>query len=255
MERTRIYSALKEGGRISLEALESLLVQFSLLVAEQRRIKEIDINPLLVSTKQIVALDARMILHSRELRQDQLPRLAIRPYPQHLVSHWQLRDGTPLTIRPIRPEDEPLMIKFHESLSEENVHFRYFGFLKLEERIAHKRLARICFNDYDREIAMVAVGDTKKSGKEQIIGVGRLSKIHGKNEAGFALVISDECHGKGLGTQLLQLLVEIGRQEHLDRIIGYILPDNYPMLRVCRKLSFKLSYDTFEDAMKADISL
>jgi acetyltransferase len=114
MEQTRVYAALKGvRGRapVSLPDLETLLVHFSLLVAEQRWIKEIDVNPLLVSHTQILALDARIVLHSPELSEKQLPRLAIRPYPVQYVTQWKPRVGSPLIIRPIRPEDEPLMVK------------------------------------------------------------------------------------------------------------------------------------------------
>jgi acetyltransferase len=102
-------------------------------------------------------LDARIVLHNLEIGEDNLPRLAIRPYPQQYVRTWKLKDGTPILIRPIRPEDEPMMVKFHGTLSENTVLFRYFGLLKLERRVAHDRLVRMCFNDYDRELAIVAV--------------------------------------------------------------------------------------------------
>ena len=138
MERTRIYEAL-HGVRgeqpVDLAALEQLLVRFSHLVAEQPRIKEIDINPLLVSSGMMVALDARMILHDHETPEIVLPALAIRPYPTQYVTAWKLRDGTPVTIRPIRPEDEPLMVAFHKTLSEESVHLSVF-------RLAETRRAR-----------------------------------------------------------------------------------------------------------------
>jgi acetyltransferase len=166
VEKTHVYTALKGvRGRapVDLEQLETVLVRFSLLVAEQPWIKEIDVNPLVASADQILALDARIVLHGATVQEVALPRLAIRPYPQEYVSTWELKDGTPLTLRPIRPEDEPLMVKFHSTLSEETVLYRYFGFPKLEERVAHERLTRICFNDYDREIALVAVRQNPKS--------------------------------------------------------------------------------------------
>jgi acetyltransferase len=260
MEQTRVYAALQGvRGRapVNLRALETLLVHFSLLVAEQRWIKEIDVNPLLASHTQILALDARIVLHDPQISENQLPRLAIRPYPEQYVTHWKLRDGTPLTIRPIRPEDEPLMVKFHGTLSEESVHFRYFGFVKLEQRVAHEYLTRICFNDYDREIAMVATRQANNG--EEILGVARLIKVHGVNEAEFAILISDRWQGQGLGTYLLKLLLDIGRQEGLERIIGYILTDNYGMQKVCTKLGFELGfapkYDDFADDIKAEIKL
>jgi acetyltransferase len=258
MEQTRILTALKGvRGRppVNLAKLESVLVQFSLLVAEQSWIKEIDINPFVVSATQMLALDARIVLQEENLREEELPRLAIRPYPQQYSSKSQLRDGSPITIRPIRPEDEPLMVKFHGTLSDETIHFRYFGFPKLELRVAHERLTRICFNDYDREIALVAIRQVLDTKEGEIIGVGRLIRLHGVNEAEFAIVISDRFQRQGLGTQLLRLLVDIGRGEGVERIFGQILPENYGMQQVSKKVGFTLSFDRMNDAMRAEIKL
>ena len=258
MEKTHIYSALKGvRGRppVDLERLEKVLVQFSLLVAEHPWIKEIDVNPLVASTDQLLALDARVVLHEATVKEADLPRLAIRPYPQEYVSSWQLKDGTALTLRPIRPEDEPLMVKFHGALSEQTVLYRYFGLTKLEQRVAHERLRRICFNDYDREIALVAIRQNPETQTDEIIGVARLIKTHGTDEAEFAIVISDEFQGYGLGTHLLKLSVNIGRQEKIGRITALILPENYVMQRVFRKVGFEVEYDRFNEAMRAEIKL
>ena len=135
------------------------------------------------------------------------------------------------------------------------MHFRYFGLLTVEQRTAHGRLARICFNDYEREIAIVAVRRCLESSGEEIIAVARLIKVHGANEAEFALVVCDECQGEGLGTHLLKLLLGIGRQEGIGVIFGHILPENYGMQRVCKNLDFTVSYDRFEEVMKAEITL
>ncbi len=247
MERTRIYQALKGTGGtepVDLDALTGLLVSFSRLVAEQRLIKEVDINPLLASSEQIVALDARVVLHGQEVGEESLPPLAIRPYPLQYVEEWTAEDGTPFLIRPIRPEDEPLMVKFHEGLSTESVYMRYFEHLRYSDRVAHQRLIRICFIDYDREIALVAVHRDPQTEAEEIAGVGRLSKSHAANEAEFALLIADRFQGKGLGTRLLRSLIEVGRAEKLDRITGQILRDNYGMVRVSRKVGFKIESQT-----------
>ena len=176
-------------------------------------------------------MDARIVLHNLEIGEDNLPRLAIRPYPQQYVRTWKLKDGTPILIRPIRPEDEPMMVKFHGTLSENTVLFRYFGLLKLEQRVTHDRLVRMCFNDYDRELAIVAVRNEPKTKEDEIIGVGRLIKVHGVNDAEFAIVLSDQWQGHGLGTHLLKLLLEIGQQEGVEHVIGLMLPDNYAMQR------------------------
>ncbi|MGC9940836.1 MAG: bifunctional acetate--CoA ligase family protein/GNAT family N-acetyltransferase [Verrucomicrobiota bacterium] len=246
IEQTQIYAALKGvRGRasINLAALEELLVRFSQLVVEQKWITEIDINPLLVSPERLLALDARVVVHKAGVTEDQLPRTAIRPYPTQYVSSWKLNDGEPVTIRPIRPEDEPLMVTFHETLSEQSVYQRYFAQLKLDQRIAHERLTRICFNDYDREIALVVEHQDAKSGRRDILGVGRLSKARGLNEGEFALLVNDRWQRQGLGTELLTRLVQVGRAEKLARITALIMADNHAMQHVSKKVGFKVDYD------------
>ena len=258
METTRIYHALKGvRGRkpVDLAALEKIMVGFSQLVAEQPWIKEIDINPMFASADDLVALDARVILHDAKTAEDKLPRLAIRPYPTQYVSPWKLKDGTAITIRPIRPEDEPLLVKFHETLSEESVYHRYFNQIKLDQRIAHERLTRICFNDYDREIALVAERKNPKGGAVEIVGVGRLSKARGRNEAEFSLLINDQWQRHGLGTELLKRLVHIGRDEKLARITAIVLADNYGMQHVSKKVGFKLEHDSSKRDFKAEYIL
>jgi acetyltransferase len=246
MERTRIFTALQGvRGRkaANIAALEQVLVRFSQLVVEQPWIAEIDTNPLLVSSERILALDARVVLHNPDTPENELPHAAIRPYPTQYVTPWKLRNSSSVVIRPIRPEDEPLMVKFHETLSEESVYHRYFSVLKLSQRVTHERLTRICFNDYDREIALVAEIQNSKTGERQIVGVGRLSKQHGINEAEFALLISDQWQRLGLGTELLRRLVQIGRDEKLARITAAILPDNYAMIALSRKIGFKVAHE------------
>ena len=257
MERTLIYGALKKGFRgrdaIDLDALEELLVRFSQLVIEQRWIKEIDINPLLVSPNQIVALDARIALHEPQTREADLPKPAIRPYPADYVTTRKV-GAVEVTIRPIRPEDEPLMVKFHKTLSDRSVYLRYFGILSLEKRIMHERLRRVCFIDYDREMALV-VDLRNRDGSHRILGVGRLIKEHAKNEAEFAILISDAWQGKGLGSELLKLLVQIGRKERLQRIVGHISPENATMKRVSEEVGFRLRFDQANNEWFAEIKL
>lgn len=246
METTKIYHALQGvRGRkpVDLDALEKLMVGFSQLVAEQRWIKEIDINPLFASAEELVALDARVILHDPKSEESQLPKLAIRPYPVQYVSPWKLRDGTSVLIRPIRPEDEPLMVAFHKTLSAESVYRRYFSQLKLDQRIAHERLTRICFNDYEREMALVVEYQNPRTGAAEILGVGRLSKERGLNQAEFAMLVSDAWQKHGLGTELLKRLVQVGRNEKLSSITADILADNVAMQIVSRKAGFTVTRD------------
>jgi len=222
-------------------------------VIEQRWIKEIDINPLLVSPNQIVALDARIALHEPQTREADLPKPAIRPYPADYVTTRKV-GAVEVTIRPIRPEDEPLMVKFHKTLSDRSVYLRYFGILSLEKRIMHERLRRVCFIDYDREMALV-VDLRNRDGSHRILGVGRLIKEHAKNEAEFAILISDAWQGKGLGSELLKLLVQIGRKERLQRIVGHISPENATMKRVSEEVGFRLRFDQANNEWFAEIKL
>ncbi|HLG61948.1 MAG TPA: bifunctional acetate--CoA ligase family protein/GNAT family N-acetyltransferase [Ktedonosporobacter sp.] len=258
MEQTRILSALKGvRGRppVDLTALEHLLVRFSSLVVEQRRIKEIDINPLLASPDRLLALDARVVLHDPETCEDALPQLAIRPYPLQYVQPWTLLDGTPVTLRPILAEDEPLMIKFHQSLSERSVYFRWLHMLGLSQRTAHERLIGVCFIDYDREMAFVADHLHPDTGQHEILGVGRIIKIRNTDEAEFALLIADQFQRKGLGTELLRRLIQFGRDEKLQRLTGDILVENNGMQEVCKKLGFRLEFSPEQEVMKAELEL
>jgi acetyltransferase len=243
MERTRIYRALQgiRGRRaVDLNALESVLVRFGQLVAEQRWIKEIDINPLLVSEDQIIALDARVVVHGRATDESQIPRLAIRPYPAQYISTYRLRNESLVRIRPIRPEDEPAMVQFHKKLSDSTVYMRYLGFMKLEQRTAHERLTRICFIDYDREMVLVAEQPVSASADGEILGVGRLSKFHGSNEAEFAVLIRDDFQRQGLGTELLRQLLAVARNEKLDRVFAVMAAENTAMRKMAERAGFRL---------------
>jgi acetyltransferase len=252
LEQTRIQRALRGiRGRkpTDLAALESVLVRFSQMIAEQRRIKEVDINPLFASPGGIVALDARIVLHDAALTDADLPTLAIRPYPEQYTCSFVLADGAAVRIRPIRPEDEPLMVHFHEKLSQESVQQRYLENLKLDQRTAHERLTRICFIDYDREMALVAV--CASGAGDEIVAVGRLSKFHGNNDAEFAILIRDDFQRRGLGTRLLSKLLEIARIERIDHVVGFILAGNSAMQKIADRLDFTLDFTSDPDLVIA----
>jgi len=237
-----------------MAALERLLVRFSSLVVEQPGIREIEINPLLASSDGLLALDARVILHDAAIGARDLPKSAIRPYPEQYACEWKMQ-GELITIRPIRPEDEPLMARFHKQLSEQSVYFRYFHLMALNQRVAHERLTRICFIDYDREMALVAERRDPLTGERQILGVGRLTKVHGRSEAEFAAIVADAFQRSGLGFELVRRLIDIGRAEELERITADILPENRAMQTICRRLGFRLSESFADGVVKAQIAL
>jgi acetyltransferase len=247
MEQTRIHRALqgvRGQGPADLEGLEQLLVRVSQLVLDHPTIRELDVNPLLVAprgaARPLVALDARILLVGGAGAVCTAVRPAIRPYPAAYVRGWTLRDGSAVTIRPIRPEDEPLLVAFHRTLSQESVYLRYFHMMSLSARTAHERLIRICFTDYAREMALVADRRDPASGEHAVLAVARLSRIHGRNQAEFSMLVSDPHQHQGLGTELLRLLLEIGRDEGLERVTAEVLHENRAMQRVCEKLGFRL---------------
>lgn len=239
MEQTKIYEALHGiRGRkpVDLAAMEQLLVRFSQIVVEQPWIKEMDINPLLASPERLLALDARVVLHDPSTPEDKLPKTAIRPYPTQYVRDWSAANGENIAIRPIRPEDEPLLVKFHEGLSERTVYNRFFSVMKLGQRVAHERLSRIAFIDYDREVTLVAT--RMNHGELEMLGASRLVKQFGKSDAEFSLLIKDAFQRQGLGKEMLARVLEIGKDEGLARIHGYVLPENSGMLKLVTELGF-----------------
>ena len=258
MEQTKVLTALQgvRGRRaVDLAALEEFLVRFSQLVVDQSWIKEIDINPLVASPERITALDARIVLHGSELREDQLPRSAVRPYPLQYVKPWATKKEIPVVIRPIRPEDEPLVINLHKGLSERTVYLRYFQPLKLSQRTSHERLTRICFIDYDREMVLV-VEQKGKDDQPEIIAIGRLSKTRGGgNEAELAVLVDDRYQGQGLGTELYRRLISVAHDEKLKRVVSTILSENREMRAICQKLGFRMEADLDDGTIRAELDV
>jgi len=166
-----------------------------------------------------------------------------------------MNDGNQVTIRPIRPEDEPLIAKFHETLSDRSVYLRYFCSLSLSRRVAHERLLRICFGDYDREMALVAEHTDPGTGERRIFGVGRMNKLHGKNEAEVAALVSDKYQKLGLGYELLRRIVQIARDEKLSLVSAEMLPDNMGMQAVFRRLGFHIRADEDLTSLRATLEL
>jgi acetyltransferase len=156
-----------------------------------------------------------------------------------LVSQFTMKDGTDVSLRPIRPADEPLMAHFHQTLSGRSVYMRYFCSLSLESRVAHERLVRICHVDGEREVALVVDYTNKRTGQQQILGVGRLIKLDPQNEAEVAILVSDQYQNQGLGTKLLRRLIEIARRQQLHRVSGELLRDNLAMQTIVKKLGFR----------------
>ncbi|MFT5917759.1 MAG: acetyltransferase, partial [Bacteroidia bacterium] len=258
MEQTKIYQALQKNYGIEkeiLERIEQFLVQFSHLIAEQPLIKEVDINPLAVSANDLVILDAKITLHNSE-ESKSIPPLAIRPYPYEYEEIWDLKDDYTVFVRPIRPDDEPLAVDFHKNLSDESVYFRYFYSASFNYRVSHKRLAKICFVDYEREIAVVVLSKTQP---QELLAVGRIIKLNtassDKTEAEFALSVIDGMQGLGMGSRLMDFLIRIAKNEGIGALMADILPENKAMKQVCLKFGFEVYFDEVESILKARLEV
>jgi len=230
IDETTISKVLKgvRGRRpIDKDVLAALLVRFSELVAEQPRIAEIDINPLLASPERVIALDARVVLHPAEIADADLPRLAIRPYPHEYISETKSDDGADLTVRPIRPEDEPGVARFHAGLSEATVRARYGKNRPLSERASHERLTRICFVDYHRQFGLVA--EVEGQDGREIVAVARISRVHASDDRVLTMVIADAWQRRGVGARIVQTAVAVARGEGVAHLVADLAPDNVGM--------------------------
>lgn len=240
-EKTRIYKMLARGFRskppVSLKMLDNILVRVSDLLVDFPEIKEIDINPLAVRPDKVAALDARIILDDK-YRPDtaaEYSHLVITPYPSRYVESWRCRDGIPLLLRPIRPEDEALESELLSGLSEESQRFRFFNVLK---EITHDMLVKRCNIDYDREMAVVA--EYHNGEKRRIVGVVRLLIEPGGETGEYAVLVADDFQGKGLGFKLTDLIIGIAEDKGLKSIYAIMLNDNAKMMHMVERLGFKV---------------
>ena len=247
IERTKISHALAgvRGQKpVDVAGLESLLVRFSQLVADFLDIAEIDINPLLASPERVVALDARVLLAPADLPENKQPRLAIRPYPNQFVSQFTLPDGSAIVVRPIRPEDAPLIVELHAAHSERTIRLRFFSLVKM---LSRDSLIRLCQLDYDREMALVAE-QKDSAGKAHILAVSRYTLHPETGIAEFAVVVTDAWQGKGIGWQLMQRLIDVARQNGVKQLVGPVLRENATMLQLVQELGFAV-HPTDDDTL------
>ena len=178
-------------------------------------------------------------MQQSEIRQAYHVNMPVGSGPSPESCRWTMKGETQVTIRPIRPDDEQLMVKFHSALSDRTVYLRYFCSLSLTARTAHERLVRICFANPERETVLVATHVDSHS-RENILAVGRLNKLLPKNEAELAVLVTDQYQGRGLGTELLRQLIQVARGQKLDRVVAEMLRDNIFMQTVLKKLGFRL---------------
>ncbi len=208
-------------------------MRLSQLVADFPEIVELDINPLLISNGRPVCVDARILLEPSTVP---APRhLIIAPYPNQYESDWLLEDGTPVLLRPMKPEDESLVAEFLGNCSEDTVYFRYFKHIK---KWTHEMLIRFTQNDYDRELGLMAIG--LPPGPEVMMGVSRMVMAADRSTAEFAVIVADPWQGKGLGEKLIERVIEIARDNGVKMLQGDVLATNLPMLGLVKKMGFSI---------------
>lgn len=213
IERTNMYGMLSKGFRrkppANLHLLDEALIRLSNMVVDFPEIKELDINPLVVTGDKVVALDARIVIDDEVVKNgvNEFSHLIISPYPTRYIQPWLCRDGRAVLLRPIRPEDEPLEHQLIAGLSPESSRFRFFYIIK---DISHDMLSRFCNIDYSREIAIIA--EYTSGGKRRNVGVGRLIIQPGGDTGEFATLVADDFQAVGLGHKLTDMLIGIAQE-------------------------------------------
>ncbi|WP_153555141.1 bifunctional acetate--CoA ligase family protein/GNAT family N-acetyltransferase [Roseimaritima sediminicola] len=237
---------------VNLDRLIEALMRLSYLVADFPEIVELDVNPLLATPETAIALDARIVLEPETVTPLVRPysHLAIRPYPDELSRHSELKDGTSVRLRPIKPEDEPMWHGLIASCSLESLHLRFRYMFK---SVSHEMATRFCFVDYDREIAIVA--EIGLGSERKIIGIGRLIADVDHHEAEYAILVGDPWQGGGLGSLLTEHCLEIAQQWGVRSVIAEIAPENTRMIRIFKRLDFAIDRRHARDVVIARKSL
>ncbi|MEJ2243516.1 MAG: GNAT family N-acetyltransferase [Candidatus Bathyarchaeota archaeon] len=252
IEETKVYNMLKGFRNMppaNLKLLEETIVRFAQMLIDFPQIKEVDINPLFVNEKDVIALDARIVIDKEKVFKKVEPHahLVISPYPKKYERVWKMRDGRQVLLRPIKPEDEPLWLDMFKSFSEEAVRYRFFNIIK---DTPHEVRVRYCNIDYDREIGIVA---ELQNGNRKFLGVVRLiTEADGKN-AEIAFIVADEWQNLGLGSKMVDYIIEISKDMGLDLIYAEMLKDNYRAIRLLKKMGFTIQYE--DEVVTASLNL
>ncbi len=240
LEKLRVWPLLQGfRGRpaVDMAKLVEAVIRLSYIAVDFPEIAELDINPLLASADGTVALDARVVADPEALRNPPEPysHLAMRPYPEEFIFTSRTRDGTDVTFRPIKPEDEPLWLELLASCSRETIYsrFRYFFFWQ-----SHEVASRYCYIDYEREMALVA--ETVADGRRRIIGIGRLIAEPGRGEAEYAVLVQDAWQNRGVGGLLTDHCIEIARRWGIRRVTAVTTTDNPRMIAVFERRGFHI---------------
>jgi acetyltransferase len=242
MEETKVYQLLKGYRNVppaNIKLLEEIMVRFSQMLVDFPQLKEVDINPLFINENEAFTFDARIVIDKERIFQKLEPHqhLVISPYPKKYETLWKLRDGRTVLLRPIKPEDEPLWLEMFQNFSEESIRYRFFQIIK---DTPHEIRVRYCNIDYDREMAIVA--ELNEEGRRRILGVVRVSLEPDRKSGEIAFIIADPWQGLGLGTKMVDHVIEICKDMKVEMLYGIMLPDNYRAINLMKKMGFALKY-------------
>jgi acetyltransferase len=254
MEETKVYQLLKGYRNVppaNLKLIEEVMVRFSQMLVDFPQLKEVDINPLFINEKEAFALDARVVIDKEQVFEKLKPHehLVISPYPKKYEALWKLRDGRAVLLRPIKPEDEPLWLEMFRNFSEESIRYRFFHIIK---DTPHEMRIRYCNIDYDREIAIVP--ELTENGKRKILGVVRVPILPDQKTGEVAVIVADPWQGLGLGSKMMDYIIEICKDKGLETIYGVMLSDNFRAIELFKKMGFAIKY-LGDDTVKATLNL
>lgn len=233
LSRTRVDRLLRgyrDRAPADRGAVGEAMVRLSQLIADVGEIAELDINPLLADADGVIALDARIVVHQPKKGQERAARFAIRPYPVELETEIEHR-GETLRLRPIRPDDEPMLLAFTRRMTPEDVRMRFFGPIR---EMSHELAARLTQIDYDREMAFLLL-----EGGNDLVGVGRLVADPDFQQAEFALTVASDRQGRGYGELLLRHVLQYGKARGVKRVVGHVLRENRKMLDLAKNIGFR----------------
>ena len=242
MEETKVFQLLK-GYRnrppVDLKRLEETVLLFSQLLIDFPQIKEIGINPLLVTEKEASILDATIAIDKNIVCKKFEPHshMVISPYPKKYEMLWPLKNGQKVLLRPIKPEDEPMWLEMFQSFSEEAIRYRFFQILK---DTPHEVRVRYCNIDYDREIAIVA--ELTENKRRKILGVTRVSIESDGKSCEMAFIVTDYWQGLGLGTKMVDYVLDIAKEKGIEKVYAIMLRDNYRAISLTKKMGFNIEY-------------
>ena len=252
MEGTRVYSLLKGYRNLpaaDLALLEEMIVRLSHLLVDFPEIEELDMNPVIVSDGKPTVADARVLLHPAATASPN--HLVISPYPEQYESAEVTSGGLSVLVRPIKPEDAPLLVDLFNTLSRTSIYYRFFGALKA---LPHSLLVRFTQVDYDRAIDLVAMEEDGEGG-ERMLGAARVFTDPDGKRAEFAILVGDPWQGRGVGARLLEKSLRIAKERGVETVWGTVLRENKGMLSLARRLGFRISWSEDPGEMELNIDL